>query len=337
MSTSQVPAVIDNLLSSQAFIRSGEVARAAGVSRQAAHYHLRRMTEAGLLVATGAGRGAKYRRRALWTEQHLLDGLQEDAVWRGDTATLEKLSPEVFDNPNVRRILNWAFTEMLNNAIDHSDGTAVRVSWFVNPNHVAFEIEDDGIGVFRRVRESRQLETDQEAIGEISKGKQTTAPDQHSGMGIFFTTKMVNKFSLSSGQTSWSVDRTRDDQAIGWIASERKGTLVRCEIAFDTDRDPKTVFDAFSDPETLEFSHSTVRVDLFKEAGIFVSRSEAKRLAAHLDDFQRVEIDFTGIDEVGQGFIDELFRVWSRNHPHTELTPVHANPAVHSMIAKAVA
>jgi hypothetical protein len=46
-----------------------------------------------------------------------------------------------------------------------------------------------------------------------------------------------------------------------------------------------------------------------------------------------VELDFEGIEGVGQGFVDELFRVWQNNHPQTRLVPVRANRSILSMIA----
>ncbi len=293
------------------------------------------MVQQGLLRPVGAGRAARYERTTPFIRQHALNGLEEHVVWMADLEALREASPRSFDNDRVTRILSFAFTEMLNNAIDHSDGTEAIVRWFVGPDSLTFEVEDDGVGVFRKVRETRHLNDDFESVGEISKGKQTTAPEHHSGMGIFFTSKLADQFTLSSGRATWSVDANRNDEAVGWLQRERKGTLVRFEVRLDTKRNPSEVFAAYSDPETFDFTQSQVRVGLFKEDGLFVSRSEAKRIAVNLDDFQHVEIDFSGIDEVGQGFVDELFRVWPKTHQQTKLVPVNANPAVASMIAKA--
>lgn len=265
-----------------------------------------------------------------------IEGLEEDRVWSEHFGLLASTFPHLVDNPRVGSVLNYAFTEMLNNAIDHSDGSAVRVSWNVSPELVSFEIEDDGIGVFRQVCEKLGLAAENESIGELAKGKQTTAPEHHSGMGIFFTSKIVDTFNIASGNLAWTIDRVRSDQAIGWFNDPRIGTLVRCEVSLDTDVVPKDIFDRYSNPETFEFANSTVRVGLFRQDGNFVSRSEAKRLASNLENFENVEIDFADVSEVGQGFIDELFRVWSRSHPTTRLAPINANPAVVSMIAKAV-
>jgi hypothetical protein len=52
---------------------------------------------------------------------------------------------------------------------------------------------------------------------------------------------------------------------------------------------------------------------LFSIGVRFVSRSEAKRLPRGLDRFAHVTLDFQGVVLVGQGFIDEVFRVWARS------------------------
>lgn len=331
---SSVPAVIERLFAASDVVTSGEVAAASGVTRQAAHHHLRALVESGELVREGAGRGARYRRRSLRSTKYTVAGLQEDRVWMEEYSALRRMDLDIFDNPKVKPILDFAVTEMVNNAIDHSGGTEVIVRWFVDAARIAFEVQDDGVGAFRRMRESRGLATDFDAIGEISKGKQTSAPDRHSGLGIYFTSRMTSEFIISSGQVVWNVDNRRRDVGLGWLEHERKGTLVRCEVDATTSVVPLEVFRGFSDPTTVGLNRTSIRVSLFSD-GTFVSRSEAKRLAAHLETYGEVELDFTGVNQVGQGFVDELFRVWQSAHPRTRLVAVHANPALLAMIAMA--
>ncbi|MDQ0577489.1 STAS-like domain-containing protein [Agromyces albus] len=76
------------------------------------------------------------------------------------------------------------------------------------------------------------------------------------------------------------------------------------------------------------------RIKLFELGTEFVSRSEAKRLAVGLEKFTEVELDFQGVDLVGQGFVDELFRVWAADHPDTRLIPVRTDSAVEFMIRR---
>jgi len=63
-----------------------------------------------------------------------------------------------------------------------------------------------------------------------------------------------------------------------------------------------------------------------------VSRSQAKQIAARFENFSEVELDFSGVEEIGQGFADELLRVWQIAHPQTRLVASNANENVMKMI-----
>jgi anti-sigma regulatory factor (Ser/Thr protein kinase) len=291
------------------------------------------MVEAGELFLRGAGRGAHYVVATAFARTYPTAGLQEDAVWREVVAA----TPELEALPvNVRSILAYAFTEMMNNAIDHSRGENADVRFWISREAIAFEILDDGIGAFRSVRERMELPNDLAALQEIEKGKATTAPDRHTGEGIFFTSRAVDVFLLESGELRWTVDNLRDDIAVG-DAEARRGTRVRSEISPDSERILSKIFDQYTvEVDVPAFQRTSVRVRLFEVGERFVSRSEAKRLASRLEGFEEVELDFDGIQEVGQGFVDELFRVWARDHPRTTLLPINASAAVRWTISRAV-
>jgi anti-sigma regulatory factor (Ser/Thr protein kinase) len=330
--TETVPDVIGKLLVTQTYATSSEVATAAHVTRQAAHYHLSRMAESGLLVHEGARRSSRYRSNAQRSARYAIEGQSEHEVWRAEKAALGELAPDALGTPTVVSVLNFAFTKMVNNVIDHSHGTTIDVRWFVDAERIAFEIEDDGVGAFASLRESRKLDNDFQAVGELSKGKQTTAPDRHSGLGIFLTSRVVERFILASNEYVWTVDNKRGDFAVGGRPHPRRGTLVRCEIPLNTKVSLQDVMHQVSDPVTHRLNRTSLRVDLFKEDD-FVSRTEAKLIGARLEGLEVVELDFTGVSEIGQGFADELFRVWRREHPGIRLVPMHANHAILAMIA----
>lgn len=67
-----------------------------------------------------------------------------------------------------------------------------------------------------------------------------------------------------------------------------------------------------------------------------VSRAQAKRIACEIEmhrDTQTVHLDFAGIREIGQGFADQVFRVFAGQHPHIALRPINANHTIMAMIA----
>ena len=68
-----------------------------------------------------------------------------------------------------------------------------------------------------------------------------------------------------------------------------------------------------------------------------ISRSQAKRVSHRFERFKRVDLDFAGICEIGQGFADELFRVFASAHPQIHMTPINTEPAVAQTVKRAVA
>ncbi len=327
-------------------VRVGEVARELGISVS----RLRHLADTGHIPSErspgghrvfdpGAVRSALARQLPLefmgtrwenpdWERILPLDDLQEDAVWRDVVVDVlqDRLSPE------GRSTASYAFTEMLNNAIDHSDADVVRVGVWASRFEIRFEIADDGRGALPHLQQRLNLEDVYDALGELTKGKTTTDPDRHTGEGIFFTSKAVDVFTLESAGLRWTVDNVRHDQAVG--ASEFEvGTRVRWEMDPATSRSIADVFGAYTD-EDHQFARTRTVVRLFSFGVRFVSRSEAKRLMRGLERFKEVVLDFNGVEEVGQGFVDEVLRVWPRTHESTLVTPVGMSSPVAFMVRR---
>lgn len=77
-------------------------------------------------------------------------------------------------------------------------------------------------------------------------------------------------------------------------------------------------------------------VKLFGLGRDFVARSEARRLLHGLEVFREVVVDFDGVRGIGQGFADEIFRVFGREHPEVRLVPVNMNEAVQFFVERAL-
>ena len=155
-----------------------------------------------------------------------------------------KLAPE-----NVKSIFDYAFSEMLNNAIEHSKSPRITVEALVSghtasgsPTQFSFTVRDYGIGAFRNLMQKRSLTSELEAMQDLLKGKVTTAPEAHSGQGIFFTSKVADRFSLRSYGWEMRVDNTVPD--IFFLADEVpvEGTEVRFDIDYHSARHLIDVF-----------------------------------------------------------------------------------------------
>ena len=305
-----------------------------GISPQAVNRHLRVLTEQGVVLPVGATSGRTYVLRARGAAStYPLDGsLEESRVWR------EFVRPQLDDVPErALEICHYGVTEMVNNAIDHSEGTAVRLEVSRSAADIAIDVRDDGVGIFQKIRNTLGLADEQEAVLELSKGKLTSDPDRHTGEGIFFTSRMFDQFSILSGAFFFSHVPAEE-----WLLESREpaaGTLVQMVIDPNAPQTVTEVFDRYASADgDYKFAATHVPVFLARlgEENL-VSRSQAKRLVARLDRFDQVILDFAGVNAVGQAFADEVFRVFQGEHPDVRLSVTNAAPAVERMIRRAVA
>ena len=309
------------------------LAQAAGLSRQVANGYLQRLLREGLVDAEGTTRARVYRLKVLAEveRRYPREGLQEDLVWR------ELIAPVVARlAENVRNIWYYASTEMINNAIDHSGAGEVQVRARQDALSTEVLVSDEGEGIFVKIQRALGLHDPRESILELAKGKLTTAPECHTGEGIFFTSRALDFFAIESYHLRFIHGEGGDD-AIVQQALETPGTQVYMRLANDSTRILREVFDAFTSSEEYTFDKTVVPLHLAQYEGEkLVSRSQAKRVAHRFERFKRVELDFAGVSEIGQAFADELFRVFAREHPEIRITPINTEAAVARMIRRVV-
>jgi DNA-binding transcriptional ArsR family regulator/anti-sigma regulatory factor (Ser/Thr protein kinase) len=301
------------------------------ISRQAVHEHLKALVQQGLLVAEGKIRTQSYKLATTASVEFrysLSDGLAEDEVWRRDIAPFLRGMPD-----NVLSIWNYAFTEMFNNAIDHSSGSTIFVTIAKSAIDTEMSVTDNGVGIFRKIQTAFDLPDEKQAIFELSKGKLTTDVVNHSGQGIFFTSRMVNAFDILSGGTYFSHEMGSETDWMMDMDSPAGGTTVLLRVDNNTARTIRKVYDQYSVEGTFGFNKTTIPVRLAKYGSDqLVSRSQAKRVLMRVEQFSRVVFDFTGIDLIGQAFADQIFRVFALEHPSVDLVTIHANPQIQGLI-----
>jgi hypothetical protein len=85
-------------------------------------------------------------------------------------------------------------------------------------------------------------------------------------------------------------------------------------------------------PKEFDFQAEGARANVKLLKSDYIARSEARRLLANLEKFRKVVLDFRDVRSVGQGFADEVFRVFAHRNPGILLRAEHATPAVMAMI-----
>ncbi len=316
---------------------SKQLCEELAISRQALNVHIRELIGKGRIIKTGTTRSARYYlsesgpKPKKYKKTVNLANLDESTVYDEIATTLNLRALLSSDQESI---IHYGLTEMLNNAIDHSRADKCDVFISLDAAKVEFEIRDRGIGVFHTIASRFSLQDEHAAMIELIKGKTTTMPDAHSGEGIFFTSQVADKFTLRSHNIQLQWDKFTDDV---FVSQPRfsKGTLVHFLLDRSSRTRLETVFARFAPEEfDFEFSKTKIMVKLLKPE--YISRSEAKRLVVNLDKFREVELNFKHVYQLGQGFADEVFRVFAGKNPNTTLKATNASSPILAMINHAI-
>ena len=295
-----------------------------GINQTTVHTYVNDLIKEGVIIKTGRD---KYELVSNIYKYHLdrTAGEMEmdDRVYSSCMEKHVKNLPE-----NVRHIWGYAFSEMINNVIDHSESPSVDI--LVRQDHLStlVVISDNGVGIFKKIKEYFNMATLDDAISELFKGKLTTDKENHSGEGIFFSSKMVDFFVIVSDSKVFSND-IFDNSQVQEYREKSEGTVVIMELSNFSNKLPKEIFDQYADIDNGFFKTVLPIRNIFEMEP--VSRSQAKRLCYRLESFREVVIDFEGVKWMGQGFAHQLFVVFAKGHDDIKLVPVNMCEEVEAM------
>lgn len=331
--------LIFNFLKKKGRVTTADIVDKTGFSRAYAQRFLKELADEGSIIRMGKANQAHYipaakkgvsaakpsRVRKIITNK----GLDEDKVLsriKEESSIFFKISS------NVSSIVDYAFTEMLNNAIEHSMSDKIDIIVLKTSTDIRFSVADRGVGIFNNIRGKKRLVSTMDAIQELLKGKETTAPEAHSGEGIFFTSKIADLLKIKSFEKKVVFDNIGQDIYVKDIHSS-KGTKVDFFLSLKSKKTLSDLFNQYTD-ESFQFSKTGVKVKLYHQDVDYVSRSQARRILAGLEKFKTVEFDFKDVNTVGQAFADEVFRVWQNAHQNIKLVIKNANENIMLMIRR---
>jgi DNA-binding Lrp family transcriptional regulator len=327
-------------------ITTAELSERFSVSRQYLNRLIKDLVTAGELIKFGATRYAFYvipeyaqKHQEIFplrfSKTFKNEGLEEHRVLN----QIEAAFPALKNLPeNVRSIFTYAFSEMLNNAIEHSKSVRVGVEVSVPNKTLSFIVQDSGIGVWRNVMKQRGLKSELEAIQDILKGKTTTMPKSHSGEGIFFTSKAGDVFILDSFGYQLIVNNETPDVFVKNVKKIKRGTRVMFKISAASNRHLNQIFKKYTNlsaESNYGFDKTEIRVKLYTIGGVHISRSQARRVLAGLEKFKIIVFDFDQVPTVGQAFADEVFRVFHHKYPQIKLETENMVEGVKFMVERA--
>ncbi|MFK5948371.1 MAG: DUF4325 domain-containing protein [Methylococcales bacterium] len=312
-----------------------DVSEKFGVSRQTVSRHLAFLTENEWVSSVGHTRNKVYQlgKKRFNSKIYDLRTIKEDVVYRNDFSF-------IFENTSndIDAICHYGFTEMLNNAIDHSEGTQVRVDAETDGQTIQVSIHDNGEGIFKHIARIMGLDDQRESLLELSKGKLTTDPNNHTGEGIFFTSRAFEEFVIFSGDLSFNHHSEFGHDWLFHMRAQTEGTFVGMRINTNSTLSLDALFDEFSSgPDDYAFDKTIVPVQLaLYEGDRLISRSQARRILNRVERFKYVILDFNGVDSIGQAFADEVFRVFALSHPEIQISSVNTSKEVLKMINRAI-
>ncbi len=325
----------------QGQLKTSEVVAKTGLSRAYVQRYIKELVDEGQICLVGKANQAHYIPVSGKGQGSELGSLRVHRILVNDGLSEDKVLKEIKDNSacvhgvvsNIVSIFNYAFTEMLNNAIEHSQSEKIDVVVLRTEKDIRFTVNDKGIGIFNNIMKKKRLKKPLEAVQDLLKGKETTAPDAHSGEGIFFTSRIADRFIVKSFEKKLVFDNTLQDIYIRDVRPA-KGTKIDFILDIKSKKKLADLFGAYTD-DYYQFSKTGVKVRLYHQDVEYVSRSQARRILVGLEKFKSIELDFKSVETIGQGFADEIFRVWQEGHKNIKILVNNANENVMFMIKRA--
>ncbi len=315
---------------------SKNVAEEFGITRQSASRHIRKLVDNKTLIATGAGQNRNYKlaqKNIISLKYSLSDNIDEFILW------IDDIKPNIGNLPtNVIDIWEYGITEMINNAKDHSNGETLTINITQTATETTVIISDNGIGIFKKIKEALSLPDQRQSVLELAKGKLTTDPQNHSGEGIFFTSRLFDSFWIFSNDIAFSHQYGKPEDWILERQTPTDSTFIILELSNYTSRTIKEIFDEYSSPAgDYAFSKTVVPLRMASfGTDRLISRSQAKRVMSNLDKFHTILLDFDKVSTVGQAFTDEVFRVFQNKHPDIKIIHTKANEDIERMIKRVI-
>lgn len=228
----------------------------------------------------------------------------------------------------IKEIWEYTFSEMINNVIDHSGAENLFIK--VSRDYIKTEVAiiDDGIGIFEKIKSHFSLPSLDDAICELFKGKLTTDEKRHSGEGIFFSSRIMDDFTIWSSEKVFTHNKYDNNKFMDFSKLE-KGTVVIMSISNFSNKKTAEIFDKYTNKDNNFTKTSIILKNVFDSSPI--SRSQARRVLNGLEKFEEIVLDFEEVSWMGQGFAHQIFVLYRENNPQLTITPINMNEDVTKM------
>jgi hypothetical protein len=218
---------------------AADVAGEFDLSRQGAHLHLAALERDGLVIGKGQTRLRRYYLAEMERagQTYRLDGsLSAEQIWE---RVLK--GPTLGCGPQAHELLHYAAVSAIANAIDHSGGTRVVLELVRTAVSVRISIEDDGVGVFKKIADGARLNGPYEAAVKLADTRFTTDPGRHKGESLQFTARACDRYEICNGQVRIARNSLDQRMRVETIRDPVPGTRVVVELILPPQRTLKEV------------------------------------------------------------------------------------------------
>lgn len=333
--------IIQEIIKDKKSITTKELATKTGFSRNYVQKILKQLVNKGELVLIGSTNKAKYlpatnikkiqqAQTTTFSKTFKNKNLQEDKILNliaHETSIFNKI------NKNEIKIIDYCFLEILNNAIEHSQSKNIKIQMQLNEKNILFKITDYGIGIFKNIMTKKNLANIEQAIETLLKGKQTTAPKEHTGQDIFFTSKIADLMKIESSNKKIIFSNINNEYNVLLDNSKVNiGSKVTFILKTPSAKNIIDIFKKYTN-DNLEFSTTKFPIKVLQlNNDAYYSRSEARRLLIGLEQFEKIILDYSDVSLIGQSFADEIYRVWQNKYPKIKIESINTDDNVNFMI-----
>jgi predicted transcriptional regulator len=166
--------ILDHVSEDGAGVAS-RIAKAYGISRQAANRHLDGLIGDGLLMESGSTRAKRYELRptgALTREFRITPVLNADRVWDDHVAPMLAGEREA-----LRNLCRAGFGELVRSASSHAGSTWLTMSVSATTRHIDLAVSDDGQGIFVALAGQFGVSAPRDAAEELARRARMRAAD----------------------------------------------------------------------------------------------------------------------------------------------------------------
>lgn len=310
-----------------------EVIGRFGISRQAVNKHMNRLISDNKVMAYGVTKGRYYE---LVPEVNYSKTINFDKKQDPELIFNKFIKPQIqILKNNLYDIFQFSICALLTNIQDYSNARTVYFKLFISHKKVHFIISDNGIGIFEDIKNKQNLYNERLAALELAKGSISSEPQNRSGEEVKLICNLFDTITIDSSGQSLSFNKKNEKWLIN-DSLQSKGTRIHLTIDTFRKRTCKEVFERYFSSENSKVRIPVNLADISQQ-NIVNSKSYVSYVLRNINNYNKVEFDFSQVNLIGPTFANELVRKTRESNLFAEIEWVNTNKTINLIMSNALA